>query len=456
IVEGGFSLAINVALFKPYVNNDTKKIDAIMSASKKIFFKIGFAFVLIGLVLAIIYPLFIKSNLDYLTIFLIFLMVIMSTAFNLLFVIKSSIMFQVAQKEYIYTFFGTLVNLLASVVTIILVYNKVDMLLVRLSLLIFSIINGSTVLILYKKMFPNISTKEKPDYEAIKGTKDIMVQKLTSVIYLSSPLLFISTFISTKMGSVYAVYSSIYNIVKNFLTSMIAAPINGFGQLISDKKYDYVYDKFETYEYIVILTTSILVSAVLIVIIPFIGLYTRSVTDINYTNFIIAVMLASILYLEVIHVPSGNIINVSGNFKVARKIQTITCLVLVSLLSILGYLYGIYGILGATIITNIGLASMEIYYTHIKIFKKELISFIKKLVVNLFLVILLVIMGTSLLTSIDSYLMFFIIGFLTLLCCLIIIGLVNLLLFKNDLNKIFNLFKEMLGKFICKEKYGRV
>ncbi|MDD3187693.1 MAG: hypothetical protein PHD02_04430, partial [Bacilli bacterium] len=42
IVEGGFSLAINVALFKPYVNNDTKKIDAIMSASKKIFFKIGF------------------------------------------------------------------------------------------------------------------------------------------------------------------------------------------------------------------------------------------------------------------------------------------------------------------------------------------------------------------------------------------------------------------------------
>lgn len=450
IVEGGFSLAINVALFKPYVENNKDRINAIMSASKKIFTKIGLIFLSIGVLLAIIYPMFIKSNLDYFSIFLIFLMVISSTAYTLLFVTKSTILFQVAQKEYIYTFTGTLVNLLSSITTIILVYNRVDMLIVRGVLLLFSIINGSIILYLYKRLFKNVDTTVKPDYDAIKGTSDIMIQKLTSVVYLSAPLLFISTFISTKMGSVYAVYSSIYNIIKNFLSSMLAAPINGFGQLLSDKKYDYVYDKFKTYEYIVIMAESILISSVLIVIIPFITMYTRNVIDINYSNFTIALLLAIILFLEVIHSPAGNIINLSGNFKVARKIQTITCIVLVTLLSVLGYFYSIYGILLATIITNIILASMEIYYTHYKIFKTDIKDFLKKLIVNLSIIIIIVLIGNKVLPSVNSYLSFLISGFVILIINMVVFYTINKLMFKEDVTKITNLIKTMFNKILKK------
>jgi len=447
IVEGGFSLAINVALFKPYVNNEKDKINAIMSAAKNIFIKIGLIFLLCGLILSLVYPLFIKSSLDYLTIFLIFMMVVSATGFNLLFVTKSQIMFQVSQREYKYTFFGTIINLIASLSTILLVYLHVNMLFVRLSILLYSIINGIMIMMLYRHDFKNISLKVKPDYEAIKGTKDIMIQKLTSIIYLTTPMIFISTFISTKMASVYAVYYSIYNIIKNFLSSMVSAPTNGFGQLLSSENRENSYKKYQIYEYIVIIAATILLSSVLSVIIPFISLYTRDVLDINYVNTTISILMAVILLLEIVHIPSGNIINVTGNFKVSKKIQIIACTVLVISLLIGGYLYGIYGILIGTIITNIVLAYMEISYTHRKIFNKSIYNFLKKLIINVIVIVLLVSIEKSLLNTLSSYLLFFLTGFIVFIINFIVVILVNIIFFKKDIISLKSLLIEMVKKF---------
>lgn len=448
IVEGGFTTAINVALFKPFVENDKKKINAIMSAAKKTFTKIGVIFLIISILASIIYPLFIRSGLEYITIFLIFLMVMLGTAYNLIFVIRHQIMFQVSQKEYVYTFYSIIINVLSSITTILLAYFKVNMLIIRLFILVYIIINGIIIFILYKKTFKEIKTNEKEDYESIKGTKDIMVQKLTSVVYMSSPLLFISTFISTKMASVYSVYNSIYNIIKSFLSSMIAAPVNGFGQLLSEGKSEEVYKKFELYEFIVILIATILLTSVLVMIIPFIKLYTINVTDINYVNMGIAVLLASIVLTEVIHIPSGNIINVTGNFKVAKKIQAIASIILISLLIIGGYFFKIYGVLGATLITNIILASMEIYYAHKKIFNRNPKNFIMKLFVNLITLIINVLVFNFIKINITSYINFFLVGIFVFTINTSIIVIINLLIFKDNTSKIINMIKGFIKRKI--------
>lgn len=446
IVEGGFTTAINVALFKPFVEDNQKVINQIMSAAKKVFSKIGIIFLIVGVIVSLVYPLVIKSDLNYLTIFLIFLMVIIGTAYNLIFVYRNQIMFQVSQKEYLYSIFAIIINLLSNLTTIILAYNKVNMLVIRLFILIYTIINGIILYILFKKIFPKIDTKEKPNYKAIKGTKDIMVQKLTSVVYLSAPMLFISTFISTKIASVYAVYNSIFNIIKNFLSSLIAAPVNGFGQMISQEANDEVYQKFCLYEYIIILISTILLSSVLIVIIPFIKLYTNAVTDVNYVNYLMAILISAIVLLEVIHIPSGNIINVSGNFKVARKIQTISSIILISLLLIGGLFFDIYGILLATLITNIILSFLEINYAHSKIFLKNLKNFLLKLLLNIGLIIILVLGFNFIPLNITTYVNFFLIGSIVLLFNLGVIIFVNYVLFKKEISDIFYLFKKFLSK----------
>lgn len=454
IVEGGFSLAINVSLFKPYIDNDISKINSIMTAAKRTFFKIGLLFVSLGLVLSLIYSLIIKSDLNFMVIFLIIFMVILGTAFNLMFITKCQTMFQVSQKEYYYTIAGIITGILSSLSVIALILAKTDMVLIRLSILIFTIINGIVILTLYKRKFGYINLNSTPDYNSIKGTKDIMIQKLTSVIYVSSPMLFISTIISTKMASVYAVYLSIYSIIKMFIASLVQAPINGFGQLLSKLDTKEVYSKYKFYEYIIILTITCLISSALVVIIPFISLYTRSVTDINYVQLSIAIMLATIVFLEVIHLPAGNIINISGRFKVARKIQTAVCIVLVISLIIGGYFFGIYGILGGTILTNVLLAFLEINYVHKKIFNSNIREFLLKLICNITIIFLMVLCGNIILPEINSYLSFLAIGFITLIINLVIIALFNWIIFRKQFNEVLKFGLDIKNKvsFLNKKK----
>ena len=128
ILEGGFTIAINVALYKPFVKKNIKLINKILSTAKRVFLKIGILFFVFGVIISVIYPVFIKSDLDYFTIFLIFLMVIVGSAYNLIFTIRYQIMFQVAQKEYIYTLLSIIINILSSLTTIVLAYCKVDIL----------------------------------------------------------------------------------------------------------------------------------------------------------------------------------------------------------------------------------------------------------------------------------------------------------------------------------------
>ena len=451
IVEGGFTLAINVALFSYYVNKKQDEINSILAAASKIFTKIAFAFLAIGISVSLIYPVFIKSNLDYMTIVLIFIMIVISTFFTLIFTTKYRIMFQTAQKEYVVSLIGMITTNLANLVTIILVSLKANMLIVRFSVMSFVIINGVIIFLQFKKDFSNCLFKDKnPNYKAIKGTKDVMAQKITGAIYGSAPILFISSFVGTAFSSVYTVYNSIYQVARIVINAVISAPVNGFGQLICEKDKKYVYNKFTNYQFIVIFITFSLVTCLLIIIMPFISIYTKDIKDINYMNYIVAYLMGVILILESIHIPSGNIINVSGNFKISKQIQYITVCILGILLLIAGIFggakYGLYGILIGTTITNALLAYMEIRFIHKKYFEVSMREFYKYFFVNLITGLVLVVGSSFINLEVDSYLKLVleagIIGILILGMFII----VNMVIAKKEMINIFQMIKKIIFK----------
>ncbi len=79
IVEGGFTLVANVALFKPLANNNYDEINAIMAATKKTFYKIGIIFLVLGVAISIGYTFVINSGLPKSIIVSVLLMTVIST-----------------------------------------------------------------------------------------------------------------------------------------------------------------------------------------------------------------------------------------------------------------------------------------------------------------------------------------------------------------------------------------
>lgn len=109
---------------------------------------------------------------------------------------------------------------------------------------------------------------------------------------------------------------------------------------------------------------------------PFMNLYTRNMADQNYNNQVLIIIMILVMFFEVIHIPSGNIINMAGKFKIGKRIQTIAAICLIGMMLVFNIFYGFYGILFAILCTAILLAVLEIGYIYKVFFQMPLKAFL--------------------------------------------------------------------------------
>lgn len=441
IIEGGFTIATNVALFKPMSTNNQLAINKILSATRKIFNKIGVYFFLIGLGASIIYALIINSNLSPITSFLVFFMTIVSTSFNLFYATKYRILLQSENKEYVLNSIQTLTLIVSQLLILVVIFINGHMLLVRFVTMLGAILNSLLVAFITKKKYLEIDFKEEPDYKSISGTKDIFVQKITGMIYSTVPIIFIAATVGTIYASVYVVYNSIFQFLKSFIYAFLNAPSISFGRLITERERSYVFKIFLQYEYIVIFVMLTLLSTTTVLIMPFINLYAEGIKDANYYNWNIALLLIGITLFEIIHIPSGNIINMAGKFKVGRKIQTFSGIVLVMTMIIGNLIIGFYGILLSVLITAVLLAVLEVTYIHSNYFTDAIPPFLKLLISNIITLIPIILLELKLLPQINSYIEFLIAGIVLIILNTIILLMINYIFNKDLTISVFLRFK---------------
>ncbi|MFP7299071.1 hypothetical protein [Neobacillus niacini] len=438
LIESGFTLATNVALFRPLADQDYNAINKIMSATKRIFNKIGIVFFLIGIILSIGYTFLIKTDLSNNIVILTFLMTVISTSFNLFYTTKFRILIQTEQKEYILNSIQIFTLIIQQVIIIIVILLEGHMLLVRFVTMVGAIINGLIIAYIFKKSYDFVDFNAIPDYKAIKGTKDVFIQKFTSVLYLSFPIIFISATAGTIYASVFSVYNSIFLMLKNVIYAFINAPQMGFGKLLAENDKNYACKVFIQYEFIAINVLLCLLTTATVLIMPFINIYTKGFVDIDYTNWYIALLLIGITFFEIIHIPSGHIINMSGNFKVARNIQIAASVVLITVMIIGNMIFGFYGILLAVLSTAVLLAVLEINYVYMVFFKRSSLDLLKILLPNFIVSMLLSYFGISLLPTIKGYLEFIIAGFILVILNGSVILIFNLIINRKITIEILN------------------
>lgn len=378
ILEGGFTLASNVALFNPISHEDYNTSNGILAATKRKFRKIGILFLAIGSIVAFLYSLLAKTDLSREFVFTVIFMTVVPQAFNLFYTTTYRVLLQTQQKEYIISGFTALTIGLGHITNIIHILHNGQMWMVRFVTMVFAIINCFLITGYTKRKnkFLDFSVPSTP--ELIKGTNDVLAQKITGVVYTSWLIVFLSISPSggTVLASVYAVYNNVFVMLKALLHGVIDAPRLGFGQMLTERKKDNVWPAFKEYEFIAVFFTFIMMSTACGLILPFVKIYTRGVTDVNYYDVLIAVLMVLIGSVEMLHIPSGHIINMSGNFKVSKNFQIIACILLMVSMFAFGSFWGVYGMLVSLLLVALLLAFLEIGYVHIRFFVGKLKEFV--------------------------------------------------------------------------------
>lgn len=446
VLEGGFTLASNVALFAPLTKQDYALVNGILSATRKKFRQIGSIFLAVGLAVAVAYGFAVNSDLPREFVITMVLMTIVPAAFNLFYATTYRVLLQAQQKEYIINLITTFTIGMGHVANIVMIRCSGPMWLVRFNTMIFALANSFLIAGYVKRKSAFLDLKAEPRRELILGTGEVLAQKITGVIYNSAPIVFLSISPTggTMLASVYAVYNNVFVMLKNLLHGVIDAPRLGIGQLLTERKRDDVWPVFAQYEYAAFSAIFLLLTTAYVLILPFIKIYTAGIHDANYYDFAIATIMVLITVVEMIHIPSGHLINMAGEFRVSRNFQVISCGILLIAMTIGGGLWGVYGMLGAILTVAVVLAAMEIGYVHILFFERKVGALLKMLLPLVAAGVASCWLETEINWPITGYLSFILCGGLLVVVNSAILVLVSLIFNRDKLQALWRRGKNML------------
>lgn len=180
----------------------------------------------------------------------------------------------------------------------------------------------------------------------------------------------------------------------------------------------------------------------MVLTIPFVQVYMKAAKDVNYINIPLMLILSGIVFFELIHIPSGNIINMSGNFRIARNIQFVASITILFAMFLGKILLGFYGIILSVFVTSILLATLEIAYVNLIYFKKSLLVFFKLLLPSLIVTLIFTYIEFKVI-NISNYLQFVLMGALLVAINFVIIVIVNFIFNKKILVEILLKLKSL-------------
>ena len=368
LLEAGVGVATVQALYKPLSINDRNGINSILTATKKYYTKIAFIYLFVLLLFAGIYPLLVTSGYSNAQIALIILFTGGNAFFNFNFQGKYRLFLEAEGKLYILTNINTVIYIANSISKSVLLVCGFDLVAIQFGYFIMNFFQLVFIELYMHKKYKWISFKVKPDYKAISQKNSVLIHQFSTVIFSNTDVLLLTFLCDLKVASVYSVYQLVIGMINTALHNTVNSIQFAFGQKYNTdfKQYKRLLNAFEAYYCCL---CSALFTVTFLLLIPFIRIYTESVTDIKYVDSLVAVLFIGRELAIFGRVASQSSINVAGHFQktVYRSLAETVINLVVSIFGVLKF--GIYGALFGTIVASLYRTNDIILYSHKYILK---------------------------------------------------------------------------------------
>ena len=441
LLEGGIGPVIKNSLFKPLVDKNTDELGKILGASDHFFKKLSFIFIIYIVILCVVYPNFVDSK--YSLIFTISLILIISINYfaEYFFGITYSLFLKADQKNYFIDNLNSISYLFNLFLIIILVKCGAGILLIKLLSSVVYILKPIIIRTYFKKKYKIKLNKEKT-YKFEKQW-DALAHHIAATVQSNTDVMLLTIFSNLTNVSIYSVYALITNGINSIIISLTNGIDAFFGKKIA--KSNALKSSFEVYSFIFYTITTILLSMTLIMIVPFIKIYTSSIKDANYIVPLFAYLMVFAEFNYAIRYPYSSIVYANGNFKETSKYAIVEPIVNILVSLLLVRKFGLIGVAIGTLVSTPIRSFGFIYYGATKILKIKFSEAIKIIVVSL-LEVLVIFIGYLSIGSfeINSYINWIMVAILFMIFVTIFVVTVNALIFRNTFKRIV--------KYIKKEK----
>ena len=320
--------------------------------------------------------------------------------------------------------------------------HKNTMIVYALAMLFEVIIMVFVMVIFIHRRYPYYKINNNSTYKFDKQW-DGLIHHIASTVQSSIDVILLTIFSNLTNISIYSVYALITNGIRALIVSLTNGIDAFFGKTLITQNSEQVRHKFSLYSFIFYTLTTILLASTLILIVPFVSVYTKNFVDANYVIPTFAYILVFAEFFFVIRYPYSTIVYAKGHFKETKIFSIIEPVVNIIISVLLVKKYGLVGVAIGTLISMPIRTFGFIYYGSTKILETKfinslkiiIVSFIEMLIVMLFQIFCINI-------NIDTYIKWVILAVITIVVITVFVLLVNTILFRNDFNDIIKMIKE--------------
>lgn len=391
LVELGFSSAISYGLYKPLADKNIKKINAYMSFYKRVYQKIGFLVIFIGIVIVF----FLKNivgdiNYDYL--YVVYFLYLFNSA-SLYFISYKDILLMADQKNYKvfkYNCFFTFLLYIFQIVAVLVFSNYVIYI---VSFIVFKILNrifiNRYISINYSDV--DFNSKEKLTNKDIKVLKSniagMFYYKIGDYVINCTDNIIISSFLNVVLVGIYTNYLSIVTIVRTIVKNIFSGITASYGNLSVEKNADAQFNVFKIMTFICFFVSGYVTIVFLNLINPFIHWWIGKEYLLSISSVIIIVIN---FYLMCNQMPLDTVKESLGFYKKDKFIPVIQAIINIVLSIVLVNFIGFNGVILATTISYIVTVFWNKPFVIYKyLFKRNLFNYFVdqfKYIVSLFLI----------------------------------------------------------------------
>ena len=456
LFESGVGGVVRAAMYKPLAENNVPKLSGIVKATESFFRKIALIFVGYMLVLACVFPVLVNKSFDWFFTASLIVIIGISTFAQYYFGMTYTVLIHADQRRYIASVIQIFTIILNAILVLVFANLGASIHWLKLGTAAVYVLRP-IVLNIYVKRKYTLDKTVKPDTQAIKQRWDGLGHHIAYFVNLNADVVIltlaskISGAFSIAEVSVYTVYHAvvygIVNITSSFSTGMEA----GFGNMIAKGENDNLNKKFGLYEFIYFTIVSVMFTCAGILILPFISVYTKGITDIDYIRPAFAYIITLAYAAYSIRSPYNTLTLAAGHYRQTRNGAFLEAGINI-VVSVVGvFIWGIIGVALGTLAAMAFRTVQYAWYLSKNILNRKFSVFIKRILISASITVISFVL-VELIPDfvICSYYEWTVFAIITFIITAFVTLAISLLFAKKELFSAINYLKSVMTKKIKK------
>jgi O-antigen/teichoic acid export membrane protein len=331
----------------------------------------------------------VDTQFDWLYVFTMVLILSTQYYFSYFITLPQRLLITADQKIYIIQFTQTIATIVNLMLCVLVIRLGGGIHSVKLTTTVVFLLNPLVLYIYVKRNYQIQKSSDVKDVP-VPQKRDGVIHHLAYFIHSNTDIVILSLFSSLANVSAYTVYNTVIYILERLLTSISSGMSGMVGNLLARdeiKRLNLLLDRYEVWSNALATAIATVCS---ILILPFVSIYTKGVTDAEYHQPVFAFLMIAGSYAYSIRHPFGCVVSAAGHYKETKVGAVVEMALNLGLSLVLVKPLGLIGVALGTFLSMSYRTIYTVWYLSKHLLHRPVWRFMLRLVCNLMVSALLI------------------------------------------------------------------